>query len=307
MNAKEDIIRIFRDGDGKGAWEIKGLPDKYPAWVIRTKDSRGVAVPVSSYIEIDESFSNIRIQCDQYNFEGQPIQFYLTLLSPINQNENYDKYSAICFDFVNTTDGSERRKLTENPFAWWQEWKTLIGNVNKSREAHSVIAEMISLQHILEIGETVIWEGPSGGTVDIRGTTFDCEVKSSLSRYSDEIELSSELQLKKGVLPLHLYYCAFEKSESGTSIEMMVKRLVDLGMDEGTIEESLKEIGLNKGKASRLEKYHLLKFWDFKIDDDFPRIVPESFKGDSLPRGIKKIRYTVDLDGIDHTNMDTNL
>ena len=301
MTPYKDILKLFVNSDGIGSWEINGLPDNYPAWVIRLKSEYGVAVKVSNFIDINETFSNITIDCRPFSISDGSESYYLILLSTLFSEDYYDKFAMICTNFVFTSDdGSNRKELIKDPFKWWKEWKQLIGNVDRLKEPYSVIAEMLSLESLIASGEIVVWEGPKGGLVDIRGINLDCEVKSSINRYADEITLSSELQLKKGKNPLHLYYCAFEKSESGVSVEDMVERLVDIGMDRHDIESNLNKEGLPKGKASRIEKYNLLKFWDFVVDDSFPKVVPESFKGDQLPPGISRIRYTVDLHNIEH-------
>ena len=307
MGICDEILRIFRFSRGFGSWKIDGLPDRYPAWVIRIDSGIGVAFQIPKQMEIDESFSDISIQCRYLSIADMPPHFYLTLLCDRDSNDYYEKYSLICENFVRSTDGTEREAIIRDPFAWWFEWSDLIGNVNMVKEPYSVIAEMLSLEHLLIMGETVSWEGPWGGTVDLRGSTFDCEVKSSSRRYSDEIELASELQLKKGDLPLHLYYCVFEKSDSGISVDSIAKHLVRLGFNENVMEEGLARVGLSRGKASRFEKFHLLKFWDFLVDDDFPRIVPESFIGGSLPVGIKRIKYTVDLHSVPHKELDVDI
>jgi hypothetical protein len=38
----------------------------------------------------------------------------------------------------------------------------------------------------------------------------------------------------------------------------------------------------------------------YTVDEDFPKITAESFKGDVIPHAIVAINYTVDLDGISY-------
>ena len=64
------------------------------------------------------------------------------------------------------------------------------------------------------------------------------------------------------------------------------------------IEKKLQEMGFENGMSSRKKTFILHDLLDYEIDDDFPRVTPESFKGGVLPVGITKITYTVDLSGI---------
>jgi hypothetical protein len=41
----------------------------------------------------------------------------------------------------------------------------------------------------------------------------------------------------------------------------------------------------------------------YAVDDAFPKVIEQSFKGDKLPIGINDISYTVDLTGLDAENL----
>ena len=49
-----------------------------------------------------------------------------------------------------------------------------------------------------------------------------------------------------------------------------------------------------------MKKFILVKFWDFEIDENFPKIIPPSFADGVLPQNVTKITYTVELSGIPH-------
>ena len=79
----------------------------------------------------------------------------------------------------------------------------------------------------------------------------------------------------------------------------MKMRLVKSGYDESLLEHQLKVQGYEFGASSRDKKYSLLERRIYHIDDKFPKITAQSFKGDKIPRGIAHITYSVDLEGID--------
>lgn len=75
----------------------------------------------------------------------------------------------------------------------------------------------------------------------------------------------------------------------------MLERLKNHGADMNLIENGLDALGYSKGSSGRILRYRLLSMDDYLIDDDFPRIVPNSFKGGVLPKGIESITYVVSL------------
>ena len=78
----------------------------------------------------------------------------------------------------------------------------------------------------------------------------------------------------------------------------MINDISKLGYNTSFIEKKLQEMGFENGMSARKKTFILHDLLDYEIDDDFPRVTPELFKGGVLPVGITKITYTVDLSGI---------
>ena len=78
----------------------------------------------------------------------------------------------------------------------------------------------------------------------------------------------------------------------------MIDDISKLGYNTSFIEKKLQEMGFENGMSSRKKTFILHDLLDYEIDDDFPRVTTESFKGGVLPVGITKITYTVNLSGI---------
>lgn len=302
---KETIIdHIINGYEGKSR-PIDGLPPGFEAVSFRLRNEFSVAIPYDGMVVIDESFANASLRSTCMSIGSGDFRPFLTFSSNLTDYEHNEIFALMCENFIDTDSNGERRKaITSDPFSWWENWKTVVGNAEKDKESYPIIAEMISLDYMVVRGYDPVWEGPNNTTVDIRSSSFDCEVKSSISRYNDEITLSSQLQLLITDRPLHLYYCSFQESGAGLSIEDMVARLVLHGVNSDNIEKSLSRMNCPVGSASRMRKYQLLKMWDFLIDDSFPKIVPNSFKGDAVPKGIKKIQYTIDLRGLDYNELE---
>ncbi len=125
-------------------------------------------------------------------------------------------------------------------------------------------------------------------------------IATTLQRYGAEITISGQHQLEH-FKRLFLYFCRMEESLEGVSINEMKDILVEAGYDEGKLEIELERQGFERGASIRNKKYKVLEKRKYEVDDSFPRITKETFKGDRYPDAITHIEYTVDLDGIGYT------
>lgn len=297
---QESIYRWFISSHKSGRHPINGLPDATPAWYYRERGACGVMIELrDDSIDLDLPFSNVRLYTKRLEVEGEEEKPYLILSCEPGGEDYLRKFSVICEDFIIPGINGERRKtILDNPMEWWSEWKKLIGNVNVDNSTYSLLGELIAYDHMLIVGEEPDWEGGDFNTVDIRGKKIDCEVKSTVIRNTKNISISSMHQLNSGVNELHLYLCCFERSDRGVSVNDMLSVLESHGADIDAAEGRLKRQGYPRRSYERDIKYRLLSFDDYLIDDSFPKIIPKSFKGDTLPPGIDSITYVVSLAGL---------
>ena len=92
-----------------------------------------------------------------------------------------------------------------------------------------------------------------------------------------------------------------EESCEGVSVNDMKAILIQAGYDSGRLEIEIQQQGLEHGASIRNLKYKILEKRKYVVDESFPYITRESFKGDHLPAGITQIIYTVDLDALSYT------
>ena len=119
-----------------------------------------------------------------------------------------------------------------------------------------------------------------------------------------EITISNQFQLDPPNKQLDLVFCQFEPSVvSGVSINLLVDQLKDKGVNIGSINQKLKELGFEEGRSSRNKKFILHGMLKYAVDSDFPRITPASFVDGVMPAKITKIAYTVDLSGMTPESM----
>lgn len=296
------ILEEIRDGFASmktyGALKVTNLTDEYNAFIIRIPDGYGVAIPVNKEMEVAEKFNSCKFRTGLLSIEGNPSN-YLMLISAFEEYRY--EFASLCAELLAPGEnGSARRALLEHPLEWWKRWRELVGNDIKDRAIYSIIAELRVLEYKLKTDPSAEWTATRMGSHDIECAEESCEVKSTCKRYGAEIKIAGQHQLvhKK---PLYLYFLRMEASHEGVSVNDMKKRLVQAGYDPGKLEIELQQQGLEHGASIRDEKYKILEKRKYIVDESFPCITRESFKGNHLPAGITQIVYTVDLDAVHYT------
>ncbi|UOE95111.1 PD-(D/E)XK motif protein [Alkalihalobacillus sp. LMS39] len=275
-------------------------PKAKDSWVIKESNANGVAIEVSNKIEINEKFSKMNFYTKDYTVEGKDIRLLL-ITSDVNHLRN--EFARICRNFVELGPNNETRNmLTTEPLKWWINMKELLGNANRNTQVYSVIAEMLCLNHLLNVSNEVEWYGPLGGSIDIETEDGLFEVKSTVNRYDSIIHVNGQFQLVSNAKQ-QLIFCRMEKSNHGYSINDVQELLIKKGINIDYIEDRLFLLGIPKGSIARKEKFKVLETSLYTIDKEFPKITPASFKGEVLPKHIIEVSYTVDLSGLQKENL----
>jgi hypothetical protein len=157
---------------------------------------------------------------------------------------------------------------------------------------------MIVYAFLYQQNQNIKWVGPNRASCDLEDESCCYEVKSTKSRESYEISVSSSMQLIEQTIPLELFFVRLEKSHLGYSINDLVQLLTNLGVDSLQLENSLSNVYYPKGNHKRNFKYRLQELNSYTVDSNFPKISPTSFKNDTLPAHVKSITYTIDLTGV---------
>ena len=298
MKIIKEIREYFASLPTPGARRIESLPAEYPAYVIRIPDGYGVAIEVGEDVEVSEKFNSVRLHTGLFSINGK-MKNYLVLRSAFEEFRY--EFASMCAEFVDPgDDGTNRSVLLTNPTEWWGKWKELVGNTNRDLRVYNVIAEMMVLDYKMKSDPLTEWAATRMGSHDIECTDESCEVKSTVKRYGYDVTISGQHQLEH-IKRLYLYFCRLEESLEGVSINEMKQTLVSNGYDEGKLEIELERQGFERGASIRNKKYKILEKRRYEVDDSFPRIVRESFKGERYPDGIMHIQYTINLEGIDYT------
>ena len=296
-----DYINAIKNNFNRGyfgkAMPVAGLPDDYPAWTIKRNEWYGVAVRTDNPAAFSEKFSSTRIWTLQ-SAEINGVTMDLLMLT-CSDADLRNEFAVICSQFVDPgINGDDRKNLVASPVTWWDNWKSLLGNSASSTEVYMKIGELIVVDKLLESGEKPRWSGVESATHDVELDNRSYEVKSTISRYGYEVEISSIYQMHDAGAPLSLVFCRFERSALGKSLDDIVGSLITHGYQADKLEQSLEKSGLEKGCTARSARYKLIEMKVFPVDNTFPSLTLDSFVGGTLPVNITKVKYTVDLSGI---------
>ena len=275
----------------------------YPAWTVRFDDSYGVAIPYTGDDVISESFANARIRSTIIHFQEGNAQKALVLTS--DNDRIRDQFAVLCEALVDPgEDGSKRISIDSSPVMWWSEWKELLGNKNIDERVYDVLGELCVLRYAVLNGEEAEWTGPDGATYDLEAPERFLEVKSSTVRDRREVTISSQFQLFPQGKPLDLVLCRFEPTiMTGESIDGVLNDFQSMGYNVDLLNRKLEMRGFERGMSARKKTFRILEMLLYRVDKSFPRITPESFVGGTMPKGITKLNYTVDLSTIEPTTV----
>ena len=300
LEIKDELRSMFNlVKTGDVTYKLLLCDENYDSYYIVDGDYRGVGVVIDEkFKDFRYHFENITIKVDQrYTKEGN-LQYYIQLLSDKIYDTN--EFFFICMKFIEPGEnGENRRLLLSNPQEWVDRWKLLFGNKSKDDSIYPVIGELLSLKHLLIIGEKA--QLTSQGSHDIETTTNNYEVKTTIMRYDSIIEIHSKNQLASlNGNPLYLYFVRLEESVAGVSLNSLLSDLSNLKYDTSSLREKFED--LNSQSLDKCYKIDEIRL--YKINEKFPKIVDDSFKDDHLPNGIYSLTYVVDLTDIEYEPID---
>lgn len=300
MSLISEIRSGFANLPSFGMLPLTSLPEEYPGYVLRDANGYGVAIEVSdSELVISEHFANARYHTCTYPIGNESKKFIV--LQSYREDLRIE-FASLCAQFLDPgKNGEARSRLLEKPIDWWDNWRELLGNAINDRSVYSIVAELYTLNFILEQDPSAYWSINGSSTHDIECENKSIEVKSTINKYSSKMVASGQFQLKSEK-PLYIYFVRMEQSVTGYSINSLVQTLISKGYDGNKLEQMLLNRGYEIGASSRNLKYDILEERKYFVDDDFPKIVDKSFKNDTIPQGIVHIEYTIDLDAVSFTS-----
>lgn len=195
-----------------------------------------------------------------------------------------------CIEAVRTTLEDFRALLTARPPS----------QVERSRIA-GLVAELVVLNRLLDLSASAwrTWRGPVGDRHDFRVADASLEVKASLRAGSVTITIHGLEQLEPASGgSLHLAHFVLEPVSGGPlTIGNLGRRALAQADDPGGLRDLLAACGCPDvhGYAWNRDAFRMESESLYRVEGDFPRMVPSGFRGGSPPPGVGKVTYVVDL------------
>lgn len=302
MSPVEEIRNYFSSINEGKIIQLKSFDPNYPSWVVKVSGSVGVAIKLDSDYLINEKFSNARFYTNTFDIEGEATHFLMLTSEALNLRY---EFASLCALFLDPGfDGAEREEMLSNPIKWWINFKELIGNKTYEKAVHSVLGELVTFFYLYRNNKNVEWNGPKGSSVDIEDGETSHEVKSTVLRYDTIVEISSQFQLMNK--KQFLYFCRFERSETGISIDWISREIVNLGYPKVKLEEMLNKIGFEENSLIRTQKFKLLEMKKYRVDENFPALVIGDIFDSNMIDHVVQVKYKLDLKGLPSEVIDIN-
>lgn len=319
VESREEISSIWRTLEKRSADPLQNL-DVYetrtrvsngPALLgLDRQGNRHVLVPVASdaAIQTDRSSGGVHLVTRVAN-DGVQDRRYLDIVCVKPHLEDvFSVFAGELLEELASEDGDE--PLAARTRRVLEDWRELFGRDRGGQLGRSALAglfgELLQLEKICDIspGGLETWKGPSGDRLDFRAAGCALEVKSTLRQQGRIVEVHGQRQLQvPDDSDLYLAFVKLEQVEAGTSVPELVRRVRNSGVDRAELMTRLSEAGYDLDDEERYEEYRfdVSEMLIFRVDEQFPRILPKSFHEGKVPPGVLSISYTIDLTGPEPT------
>ncbi|CAN7578627.1 PD-(D/E)XK motif protein [Rossellomorea sp. LjRoot5] len=232
---------------------------------------------------------------------------YVDIMLTVTKFEYREIFSTLALDLMKTIEKVNKKRVAVISFVQrLNEWQQFLERKNSSVLSQEIqrglFGELIVMKELLEenVNKNQVvdgWLGPTGANHDYSFSEVNIEVKTSLYNTTDQVKISTELQLDDtGLQNLYLYYLVLEKTPNrGITLPEVINQIRSLLHQDPTVHQQfnfkLEDFGyIDLHESIYTEQYTIRKKAIFNVEGEFPRLVPED-----LRKGVLKVSYIVDL------------
>jgi hypothetical protein len=180
-------------------------------------------------------------------------------------------------------------------------WKLLLSGYESKNEEKGLWGELYFLRFLLESnnGNIRSWSGPEGATKDFEFDRKRAEVKTTAVRAGWLAEMNGIYQTD--LIPGCRDYLIFNRVEAVRQNGITISDLLnDIRQNTDFAGKALLDQKISNFSyevVSSTDQWNILETRIFEINNEFPVIGRESFRSNTLPRGVLTLSYTIDLSG----------
>lgn len=259
-----------------------------------------IAVPADMQIVEDRRSKGIRISARDLEEDGEVRKFIDVVCRVPELNDLFD---SVATDMIGAIDDDPTA-----PSAACREvlnrWRELIerepGPKLGQNELIGLFGELLVLNEITALSPESLdfWFGPERERHDFENTRIALEVKTSTILNGRVCTVHGHLQLvpPQGA-SLYLFYLRVERSPNGISVPELIDLISKRQIDQLKFRELLSRAKYDERHAEEYAKFSLavLERRLYRVDENFPKIVPESFSGGVFPGGVQNLEYVINL------------
>ena len=257
--------------------------------IVEDKQSKGLALLSHKLQEIDGHYKKyIDLVCKFTEFNEVFSHLIVDLLNQLQDNP--EDVNKTCLDLI---------------YKWRQFFKLLGKRILPLKVIIGVFGELWYLEKIVKRNGNLIqyWSGPDNSRHDFLHKNIALEVKASTLTKGRFFSINGVKQLLN---PLNgeLYLCTLvlEKVKSdGKTLTDLVDKILDYPIDKSNFLSKLLQIGYDYNVKEEYERdmFKVVEEESFiyKVDETFPKIIPNTFLEGKLPNFVLDINYIIDLSG----------
>ena len=201
-----------------------------------------------------------------------------------------------------------KEEFLADPKSWWENFKALTGDSIGKITTKAFFAEFATWLYLKKNYPCDVLWGSLKNSHDIQSVDGgQHEVKSSESRHSATITISSSMQNSSGNGAFYYYFNRIESDrEDGLSINDLLQFARSMNCDMNSIERILEKQKIFPYSDERNKKFFIEDFWRYDAKDPrFPRITLDSFKDEVNVAAIAEISsYSINLDALTDLRVD---
>lgn len=250
---------------------------------VRIDAGSALAVTVSSFTQRGRAYRFLDITCLSAELEtvfGEVVDEIVARVS-----KGIDSIAA-----ARTTLDDFRSLLAQTPS----------DRIERGRVA-GLVAELVVLNRLLDLSVLAwrSWRGPAGDRHDFRSGDTSLEVKASMRTGPGTITVNGLHQFEPpSGGTLHLAHFTLEPVSGGLlTVSGLGRRAFALADDPSGLRDLLVCIGCPDVDADpwNRDSFRIEAEGIYRIEADFPCIVPSAFAGGNAPAGVSELTYRIDL------------
>jgi hypothetical protein len=264
--------------------------------------NRLLLIPVQDMEDVVEDRRSAGVQIRRAELEDrgdlQPFAAVTCLMPALD--DIFTVVASEIVDAIGRAPGSAVAVSIETLNRWRELLESPTSRLLGPDQLAGLFAELVVLSHLARRTRSALelWTGPEHDQHDFVSGQVHLEVKATTVREGRSAEIHGVEQLDaRTPAMLWLAFFRLDSGEAGQSVPDLIEKIIGLGVDRRALADALARAGydVRHSVEYRLPRLEIRERRVYPVDDTFPRIIPSSFSDGSMPAGVMRLRYYIDL------------